>query len=68
MKDDVRESFRDITSEWTVSLNENYPFRGGAIPNLADLVIFLNELNNYLVKNIEIWKYCPYILNLPCRS
>jgi len=38
LKDDVRQSLYDMCDEWVSSFSDNQVFKGGNIPNLADLV------------------------------
>lgn len=38
LKDDVRQSLYELCDEWASSFSDNQVFKGGSIPNLADLV------------------------------
>jgi microsomal prostaglandin-E synthase 2 len=44
LKDDVRESFYDYAKEWRVAVGSQ--FRGGEVPNLADLVSRLGYISH----------------------
>ena len=45
LKEDVRQSMYDYANEWVQAVGTTHKFRGGATPNLSDLVNFFFFLN-----------------------